>query len=86
MWPGGGGCCLCLWGGKGREGSRNIQLAMATLSLLANTVMLAMVIAGVDLGWPSMFTAFIQNTFIFCLCSGWLSFPLFIFQIFRMKD
>ena len=78
--------CLCLWGDRGREGSRNIQLAMATLSLLVHTMMLAMFIAGVDLGWHKWPTALTRNTAIFCLCSGWLSFPLFIFQIFRMKD
>ena len=73
----------------GREGSRKIQLAVAALSLLVHTVMLTMVIAGLDLGpgpYGTRDPALIQNTAIFSLCLGWISFPVFIFQIFLMKD
>ena len=80
---------ITLWGGKTREAGRNFCLAMAAFILLLNSVFLSIIISDPAEGVVYQqantlnLAQFWKTEAIFCLCCGWLTFPLVVMQMWK---
>ena len=82
-----------VWGSLGHEGSRGLNLGMAVYLQLFHTAILVWILAnGGDSTSHNLWILNnadnhnrIFNFSIFVLCCGWISFPLFVYQIYGQQ-